>query len=1200
MQNIIYHNNISEKLFCLFISIIISTISLQSQICNGSLGDNIFSDGDFGQGVENIVIDNPEIAPGYLYSSTPPPEDGFYTITNSTEVWDDLFVGWFNLTDNSDNPNGYMMIVNASFEPGIFYQNKITNLCENTMYLFSVDLINVNNANVNNAIYPNINILIDGLTFYETGDIPRDEQWHNYNFVYVTQTGQTDLLLSLVNNAPGGRGNDLGIDNISFQPCGPETNILPDEVLNICSSDQFTLEAENFNSPNNLDYIQWQSSLDGVSWTNIGIPSSEISIDLIANFQDGFFRYVVGSSIENLTNSQCFVTSEIVNILVLERDDCGVCLEPTDPNFNNCTDYTGTPNGAAGTFQKIFGGNKSEIGVGVEIVDDNLFVVSNTFSYGAGKRDVMLNKLDNQGEIIWTKIMGTPKRNLSAGIKKSGDNLLLFGQTVQNNTSNLTDDVFLWKYDLNGNMIWEQFYGGKTNDEDEHMGNFTPLENGEIAFTAYNLQQPYADDSGIVVKTNNLGEIIWGSQFKNKIPNQDPEQIHNIIAYKDNLFASGNIVYSNSKESPFFFMKLDQNGQLAWWKYYNIENKINGFYSAGDTDNVLHSLENGDFLLIGQIEYSESNRDILLIKVDENGNTLWAKSMGGNGKEMIYSSFQDDNGMIYLGGRTNSMGADKLDGLIIKMDAEATILWTKTYGGVKDDVFREIKQANNGDIIAIGNTESFGAKESDIYLVRTDSEGHIFGGGCVSDHEQFEISEEIITQKEGGTFKPWNETTDYDFQTESPSSILCTEICCVVKDTTEITICSGESYEGYAQAGQYEDVFTTASGCDSVRILNLTLIEASKTEVVISICEGEEYEDYTTSGIYVDTFFGQFCDSTRILNLTVLETKTSNIAVTICEGEIIEGYTTTGVYTDFFQTTSACDSTRILDLTVLEKPKLEEAITICEGESYLGHTEMGTYRNTLFNSSGCDSLYILNLTVLATKKSGEEVNICEGESYKGYTETGIHQATFSGMSGCDSVHTIDLKVQASSFSEIEIIACNEEGYQGYFESGIYEDTFLNQYGCDSTRILNLELSSSIETIIYDTICARESLFGYNKTGIYTDIFPLSSGCDSIRILNLEANSIYIPSAFSPNDDGINDFFELFSNNKTLFVHSFLIYDRWGNKIYNCQNFKIDDECGRWNGEFNSQLVNPGIYIYSLNFECRGQTISYSGEFNIII
>ncbi|MEL6943554.1 MAG: hypothetical protein AAFO82_12865, partial [Bacteroidota bacterium] len=149
-----------------------------TQICTGNLGDNIFEEGDFGEGSANNIQQNPNIAPGYQYTPFGPPPDGFYTITNNTGAWSGLYGTWMELRDNSSDPNGYMMVVNASFSQGNFYEQIIDGLCENTLYVFSADIINVVKESVTNHIFPNVSFLINEETQYTTGDIPQTEQWN--------------------------------------------------------------------------------------------------------------------------------------------------------------------------------------------------------------------------------------------------------------------------------------------------------------------------------------------------------------------------------------------------------------------------------------------------------------------------------------------------------------------------------------------------------------------------------------------------------------------------------------------------------------------------------------------------------------------------------------------------------------------------------------------------------------------------------------------------------------------------------------------------------------------------------------------------------------------------------------------------------------------------------------------------------------
>jgi hypothetical protein len=160
--------------------------------------------------------------------------------------------------------------------------------------------------------------------------------------------------------------------------------------------------------------------------------------------------------------------------------------------------------------------------------------------------------------------------------------------------------------------------------------------------------------------------------------------------------------------------------------------------------------------------------------------------------------------------------------------------------------------------------------------------------------------------------------------------------------------------------------FPAASGCDSTRVLDLTVLPNITENIAQTICDGNDFEGYTATGIYTDVFpAANGCDSTRVLDLTVLPNITELIFQTICDGNDFEGYTATGIYTDVFPAANGCDSTRVLDLTVL--PNITELIfqTICDGNDFEGYTVTGVYTDVFSAANGCDSTRVLDLTVLA-------------------------------------------------------------------------------------------------------------------------------------------------------------------------------------------------------------------------------------------
>lgn len=298
-----------------------SNVAITVEGCSGILGDNIFTAGDFGSGTANIVQNDPRIAPGYIYTRNVPPSDGYYTLTNNTGQWTGIYTTWLKIRDNSGDPNGYMMVVNASYEPGIFYEQTVANLCANTLYEFSADVINLITRTTTGHIEPNISFYINDELKFSSGNIPQDETWKTYGFTFTTGPDETSLKLSVRNNAPGGIGNDLALDNITFRACGP------DGIITLASgSDKFicqdadseTLIAEVFDSPYPEEYYEWEVSTDE-GRTYRRISGANGSSYAITEFAAGryYYRFALAGAPENLQNDKCRVYSRPKEIVVV-------------------------------------------------------------------------------------------------------------------------------------------------------------------------------------------------------------------------------------------------------------------------------------------------------------------------------------------------------------------------------------------------------------------------------------------------------------------------------------------------------------------------------------------------------------------------------------------------------------------------------------------------------------------------------------------------------------------------------------------------------------------------------------------------------------------------------------------------------------------------------------------------------------------
>ena len=364
----------------------------------------------------------------------------------------------------------------------------------------------------------------------------------------------------------------------------------------------------------------------------------------------------------------------------------------------------------------------------------------------------------------------------------------------------------------------------------------------------------------------------------------------------------------------------------------------------------------------------------------------------------------------------------------------------------------------------------------------------------------------------------------------------------------DTTICAGESFLWDADGVTYTTTtrnkkvtLTNVAGCDSVVVLNLTVLPAVNPTVIDAVtCNGVSYfwdvtgKSYTGTQV-VDAMLTDIhgCDSLVSLNLVELPViDTTVINVTTCYGVpyvwALDGVSYYGTQTvdTVLYSVNGCDSVIVLNL--VELPEILPMVTndtICSGEPFAwrgkAYSAAGTYSDTVTTSTGCDSIYTLNLHVLpAVTPLNEYVTICAGDTYLfngvSYTSSTTTTATLKNVNGCDSIVTLYLTVLPENSDSViltEFLCYNTPSYVWDVTGEIYtRDTLVSAVipdvnGCDSVVFLNLVSLPLITDTVVETICYGESYdwFGtlYNATGIYDHtLASVMTGCDSIVVLDL--------------------------------------------------------------------------------------------------
>ena len=300
--------------------------SVKGQVCTGSLGDPVVNI-DFGRGSArfgpSLGLNN-----NYDYDNSGMPNrpnDGQYAIAKTTAGMNG---GWFTVTNHTPNdPDGYMMVVNADYGRGIFYESTTAiDLCQNTTYEFAAWIVNILRGT---GVKPNITFIIldmagNELRRYDTGDIPdRNPNWRKYGFLFTTTTAARVKIrmISNVDNPNRDGGNDLAIDDITFRACGPviTTKLNNSDIseVNICEGDNasYTFSAD-VQGTSTLKYA-WQLSRDYGSWTDIQGQSGTSMPITFTNAETGIYQYrLTAAEPGNFNSISCRTVSPTLTIKV--------------------------------------------------------------------------------------------------------------------------------------------------------------------------------------------------------------------------------------------------------------------------------------------------------------------------------------------------------------------------------------------------------------------------------------------------------------------------------------------------------------------------------------------------------------------------------------------------------------------------------------------------------------------------------------------------------------------------------------------------------------------------------------------------------------------------------------------------------------------------------------------------------------------
>jgi gliding motility-associated-like protein len=451
-------------------------------------------------------------------------------------------------------------------------------------------------------------------------------------------------------------------------------------------------------------------------------------------------------------------------------------------------------------------------------------------------------------------------------------------------------------------------------------------------------------------------------------------------------------------------------------------------------------------------------------------------------------------------------------------------------------------------------------------------------------------------------------------------------------DTTFVaSVCAGEDFvfngQPYAIGTTNTVQLTPVLGCDTTFTFTVAALPTSTEVLAVQVCPGESYtyggQAYpvgTDLTIALTNSVG--CDSLIQLQVSALATSTTVLAVAVCPGE---SYAYQGqnypIGTDVTLTLSGgtgCDS--LVQLQVSASPTSTEvlAVQVCPGESYAyqGQTyPAGTNLTiTLTNSVGCDSLIQLQVTeppaavvALATEDS------CPGTGTGLLTATptaGTQPFLFALDGGALQAAPSFTGLAPGSYDLLIEDATGCRYTENFFVDALpalvvkAADALLP---CESNMVqLQPEILSGDDGQLQFLWSDGVTTLDREVTAPGTLQLQVSNGCESVGVSlavtpEITADSdqlVYVPNAFSPNNDGANDAFQIYPNlDAQIEKLTFKVYNRWGEQVFVAQSW--DDQ---WLGTGRGRLAPAGVYVWFLEATANvcGQTLEVRQQGEVLL
>ncbi len=354
-------------------------------------------------------------------------------------------------------------------------------------------------------------------------------------------------------------------------------------------------------------------------------------------------------------------------------------------------------------FEATIGFSLQDASQGIGKTSDGGFVICGFTKSVRDEQDLFVLKLDGNANVRWSKTFGGPLPDAGYAIAEIiGGDVAVVGRA---NFKASRYNLYALRLNRRGETVWSSILGGPGDQEGRSV--YATADGGIVT-------AGHSSADILFTKLDVTGQLVWQRQFGK--PGSDFGR--GIVQTSDGGYVLTG--YTNSLGNTYqpFIMKVDEDGQEQWTKLVPVLVRTEIY-------DIVQAEDDG-FVLVGKDGQLPGTVSAIAVRVDESGSVIWFNRYAPSSVNETYAIAPAHNNGYVLVGKTflNTSGTDT-QLLLIRIDREGNELWTRAYGGELDEIGWDVQAHDRGGFLAVGTTDSYGAGKGDIYVVRVNENGDI-------------------------------------------------------------------------------------------------------------------------------------------------------------------------------------------------------------------------------------------------------------------------------------------------------------------------------------------------------------------------------------------------------------------------------------------------------------------------------------------